>query len=123
MTKDQVKQYEELHRLFMNKCNFICGEFSRFDSYYSKFDTFEINGDKVDCYGFSYLGYGEYSESAGEFDLKWLTSSDDEIIEYADQRVKAKEAERLNEKLRQEALQRDKELKMYEELKKKFEKQ
>lgn len=120
MTKDQVKKYGELHKLFMNKCNFICGQFSMFDSYFSNFTLFEISDDKVNCYGLRYLGYGEYSESYGEFDLKWLTASDDEIIEYIKMKIKEKEDAKINEKLRQEALQRDKELAEYERLKKKY---
>lgn len=121
MTKDQVKDFEELYRLFYNKCTFITACFSDFDNEFSLTDTYALNDNLVECTGIKYLGYGEYDTYYREFDAKWLTASLEEIKEYAKTKKLEKENEYLKKKLETEAKQRERELAEYERLKAKYE--
>lgn len=121
MTVDELHDYINLDDVFNKRCSEICEILRPLNLSYRYADTFEIYDDYVGFTGDEYWAYGGHEEHSGEFPLKFIYTSNEEIEKYVSDKLAEKEREqkRINDVLELEKLEKEKA--EYERLKKKFE--
>ena len=84
-------------------------------------DTFEIANDEVEFTGDEYWGYSGHEKHSGEFPLKFIYTSDEEIKKYVSDTLAERECKQRRLEAEAELLKLERERAEYEMLKKKFE--
>lgn len=121
MTYDELRDYINLNDAFEKRCSEICEILSQLSISYKYAHTFELYDDHVEFTGDEYWQYGGHEEHSGEFPLKFIYASNEEIEKYVKTKLEERECEqkRINAVLELEKLKRERA--EYEILKKKFE--
>ena len=121
MTYEALYNYINLNDDFYTRCSQICEILSQLDKSYKCADTFEIVNDEVEFTGDEYWGYGGHAKRSGEFPLKFIYTSDEEIERYVSDKLAERECEQKRIEAEVELLKLERERAEYEMLKKKFE--
>ena len=120
MTKDELYNYINLNDDFYTRCSQIREILSQLDRSYKCADTFEIVNDKVEFTGDEYWGYGGHEKHSGEFPLKFIYTSDEEIEKCVSDKLAERECEQRRIEAEVEVQKLERERAEYERLKKKF---
>ena len=100
MTFDDLCNYIKLNDAFNKRCSEICEILRPLSISYKYADTFEIHDDYVEFTGDEYFKYDGHYEHSGEFPLKFIYTSNEEIEKYVSDELA--EIEREKERIRPE---------------------
>ena len=118
MTKQELKNYEELQGAFQTRCEMICHILRPLDDAYNYVYEFEISGDLIKCKGRVYWSCGDEENYYAEFPKEFIYKDDKEIQKIVDDELKKKEDEETRKKANEEKIKAEKEKAEYERLKK-----
>lgn len=117
MTRQEVDTLIALDEKFQDRCSEICDILKEANPDMRHMDTFVIDTKHVICSGDVYWGYGGHEHYTGEFPVKYLYMSNNEIQAIVNEEVRQKEEAEERNRKRIEA----EELAKYQELKAKYE--
>ena len=100
MTFDDLYNYIKLNDAFNKRCSEICEILRPLSISYKYANTFEIHDDYVEFTGDEYFKYDGHYEHSGEFPLKFIYTSNEEIEKYVSDELA--EIEREKERIRLE---------------------
>ena len=100
MTFDDLYNYIKLNYAFNKRCSEICEILRPLSISYKYANTFEIHDDYVEFTGDEYFKYDGHYEHSGEFPLKFIYTSNEEIEKYVSDELA--EIEREKERIRPE---------------------
>ena len=100
MTFDDLYNYIKLNDAFNKRCSEICEILRPLSISYKYANTFEIHDDYVEFTGDEYFRYDGHYEHSGEFPLKFIYTSNEEIEKYVSDELA--EIEREKERIRPE---------------------
>lgn len=79
MTKQELKNYEELRGAFQWRCRKICDILKPLDGAFEFVYEFEINGNLIECECEGYWFYGGEEKHYAHFPKEYLYMEDEEI--------------------------------------------
>ena len=100
MTQDELCNYIKLNDAFNKRCSEICEILRPLSISYKYAHTFKINDDYVEFTGDEYFRYDGHYEHSGEFPLRFIYTSNEEIEKYVSNELA--EIEREKERIRPE---------------------
>ena len=100
MTFDDLQNYIKLNDAFNKRCSEICEILRPLSISYKYANTFEIHDNYVEFTGDEYFKYDGHYEHSGEFPLKFIYTSNEEIEKYVSDELA--EIEREKERIRPE---------------------
>lgn len=103
MTLDDLYNYIKLNDAFNKRCLEICEILRPLSISYKYANTFEIHDDYVEFTGDEYFRYDGYYTHSGEFPLKFIYTSNEEIEKYVSDELA--EIEREKERIKAEVEQ------------------
>lgn len=103
MTLDDLYNYIKLNDAFNKRCLEICEILRPLSISYKYANTFEIHDDYVEFTGDEYFRYDGHYEHSGEFPLKFIYTSNEDIEKYVSDELA--EIEREKERIKAEVEQ------------------
>lgn len=122
MTPDDLYNYIKLNDVFNKRCSEICEILRPLSISYKYANTFEIHDDYVEFTGDEYFRYDEHYAHSGEFPLKFIYTSNEEIEKYVSDELAEieREKERIKAEVEQQKLKSKTKIRKIRKRKKKF---
>lgn len=122
MTLDDLYNYIKLNDAFNKRCLEICEILRPLSISYKYANTFEIHDDYVEFTGDEYFRYDGYYTHSGEFPLKFIYNSNEEIEKYVSDELAEieREKERIKAEVEQQKLKSKTKTRKIRKRKKKF---
>lgn len=122
MTLDDLYNYIKLNDAFNKRCSEICEILRPLSISYKYANTFEIHDDYVEFTGDEYFRYDGYYTHSGEFPLKFIYTSNEEIEKYVSDELAEieREKERIKAEVEQQKLKSKAKTRKIRKRKKKF---
>lgn len=122
MTLDDLYNYIKLNDAFNKRCLEICEILRPLSISYKYANTFEIHDDYVEFTGDEYFRYDGYYTHSGEFPLKFIYTSNEEIEKYVSDELAEieREKERIKAEVEQQKLKSKTKIRKIRKRKKKF---
>lgn len=122
MTLDDLYNYIKLNDAFNKRCSEICEILRPLSISYKYANTFEIHDDYVEFTGDEYFRYDGYYTHSGEFPLKFIYTSNEEIEKYVSDELAEieREKERIKAEVEQQKLKSKTKTRKIRKRKKKF---
>ena len=122
MTHDDLYNYIKLNDAFNKRCSEICEILRPLSISYKYANTFEIHDDYVEFTGDEYFRYDGHYEHSGEFPLKFIYTSNEEIEKYVSDELAEieREKEQIKAEVEQQKLKSKTKIRKIRKRKKKF---
>lgn len=122
MTLDELYNYIKLNDAFNKRCLEICEILRPLSISYKYANTFEIHDDYVEFTGDEYFRYDGHYEHSGEFPLKFIYTSNEDIEKYVSDELAEieREKERIKAEVEQQKLKSKTKIRKIRKRKKKF---
>ena len=122
MTHDDLYNYIKLNDAFSKRCSEICEILRPLSISYKYANTFEIHDDYVEFTGDEYFRYDGHYEHSGEFPLKFIYTSNEDIEKYVSDELAEieREKERIKAEVEQQKLKSKTKIRKIRKRKKKF---
>ena len=122
MTHDDLYNYIKLNDAFNKRCSEICEILRPLSISYKYANTFEIHDDYVEFTGDEYFRYDGHYEHSGEFPLKFIYTSNEDIEKYVSDELAEieREKERIKAEVEQQKLKSKTKIRKIRKRKKKF---
>ena len=122
MTHDDLYNYIKLNDAFNKRCSEICEILRPLSISYKYANTFEIHDDYVEFTGDEYFRYDGHYEHSGEFPLKFIYTSNEDIEKYVSDELAEieREKERIKGEVEQQKLKSKTKIRKIRKRKKKF---
>ena len=120
MTHEELNKLFKLNEQFIVDCNRVCSEMKRLEYDYRYIDTFYLDGETVIGEGDEYWSYGGHEHHTVTFDSELLTFSNMELEAYVNNELAEKEEKMRKQQQEEDKEQREKDIKLFNELKEKL---
>ena len=122
MTHDDLYNYIKLNDAFNKRCSEICEILRPLSISYKYANTFEIHDDYVEFTGDEYFRYDGHYEHSGEFPLKFIYTSNEDIEKYVSDELAEieREKEQIKAEVEQQKLKSKTKIRKIRKRKKKF---
>ena len=122
MTHDDLYNYIKLNDAFNKRCSEICEILRPLSISYKHANTFDMHDDYVEFTGDEYFRYDGHYEHSGEFPLKFIYTSNEDIEKYVSDELAEieREKEQIKAEVEQQKLKSKTKIRKIRKRKKKF---